>query len=113
MLAGADHITISPDLLEQLALPDCPILRSVFDQNIPEEYQVLLPSYVNDEAGYRFDVTRDLGGASEEKLTQVRSCTKRTQHHAANENLTGYIQAINIFCNMQDKLIKLVSPKSE
>jgi hypothetical protein len=72
-LAGADHITIAPILLEQLALPDCATATSLFDENLSDVDQPTKTSFLKDEAGYRLAFTRDLGGASEEKLTQVRN----------------------------------------
>lgn len=71
-LAGVDHITVAPPLLELLSLPDCPIGPSFFD-NDPEEDPSVLPktSYLKDEATYRMAFTRDLQGGSEEKLIQV------------------------------------------
>ncbi|KAH8702264.1 putative transaldolase [Talaromyces proteolyticus] len=91
-LAGVDHITIAPSLLQLLSLPAGPRPRSIFDKVTPAMTVGLLrTSYLKDEAAYRIAFTRDLGGASEEKLTQ----------------------AINIFCDMQDKLIALVKSKSE
>ncbi|KAL2220180.1 transaldolase [Thermoascus aurantiacus ATCC 26904] len=87
-LAGVHHITIGPGLLEQLSKLDSSTttVKSLFD----EEPSVPVPdskiSYLNDPATYRIVFTRDLGGASEEKLTQ----------------------AINIFCDMQDKLEDLI-----
>lgn len=72
-LAGVHHITIGPGLLEQLSKLDSSTttVKSLFD----EEPSVPVPdskiSYLNDPATYRIVFTRDLGGASEEKLTQV------------------------------------------
>ncbi|KAL1998475.1 hypothetical protein VTN02DRAFT_6097 [Thermoascus thermophilus] len=86
-LAGADHITIPPGLLEQLSEPSSsPGVPSLFDADPPVPVPDSPVSYVNDPATYRLSFTRDLGGASEGKLTQ----------------------AINIFCDMQDKLESLV-----
>ncbi|EED18057.1 transaldolase, putative [Talaromyces stipitatus ATCC 10500] len=90
-LAGVDHITVAPPLLELLSLPDCPITQSFFDNDIAGLLALPKTSYLKDEAAYRIAFTRDLAGASEEKLTQ----------------------AINIFCDMQDKLIALIKSKSE
>ncbi|TPR07877.1 AP-1 complex subunit mu-1 [Aspergillus niger] len=88
-LAGVQHITIAPGLLEELAKPlegKVPV-ESLFDS--PAVVEGAVPgkevSYVNDESGYRIAFTRDAGGLSEEKLTQ----------------------AVNIFCDMQDKLVQV------
>ncbi|KAL4895967.1 hypothetical protein BDV59DRAFT_171751 [Aspergillus ambiguus] len=86
-LAGVHHITIAPGLLEQLSQPDsAPEMRSLFDLDVPPALPSEPLSYVNDESAYRLSFSRDMHGASEEKLTQ----------------------AVNIFCDMQDKLIQLV-----
>jgi hypothetical protein len=70
-LAGVDHITVAPPLLKLLALPDCPLTPSFFDSE-PERVLALPKTpYLKDEAAYRIAFTRDLAGASEEKLTQV------------------------------------------
>lgn len=71
-LAGVQHLTIAPGLLEQLVQPGSgPEVQSLFDT----EAIVSLPgpdvSFVNDESAYRLAFTRDLHGASEEKLSQV------------------------------------------
>ncbi|KAL2010463.1 hypothetical protein VTN00DRAFT_6270 [Thermoascus crustaceus] len=86
-LAGTDHVTIAPGLLEQLSKPDSsPSVQSLFDEDSPVPVLDSRISYLNDPATYRILFTRDLGGASEGKLTQ----------------------AINIFCDMQDKLEDLM-----
>ncbi|KAL1991908.1 hypothetical protein VTN49DRAFT_5216 [Thermomyces lanuginosus] len=91
-LAGADHITIAPGLLEELSQQASTLtVPSVFDEQSSAEGLPTRTSYLNDEAAYRIAFTRDLSGASEGKLTQ----------------------AINIFCDMQDRLIALVKSKSE
>ncbi|OJJ48452.1 hypothetical protein ASPZODRAFT_62478 [Penicilliopsis zonata CBS 506.65] len=85
-LAGVDHITIAPGLLEQLAgSASTNSVPSLFDASpVLHDFET---SFINDESRYRLAVTRDLDGASEGKLTQ----------------------AINIFCDMQDKLIELMN----
>ncbi|PBP28269.1 transaldolase [Diplocarpon rosae] len=85
-LAGVDHITISPGLLQQLsttpATSDTTI--SLFDQD-PEDLRLKpFVSYADDEAAYRIAFTRSSGGDGEGERKLV--------------------QAINIFCDMQDKL---------
>ncbi|KAF9894880.1 hypothetical protein FE257_004501 [Aspergillus nanangensis] len=85
-LAGVQHITIPPGLLAQLSQPGLvPDMQSLFDIGVPAAVPGPNLSFVNDEAGYRIAFSRDLHGASEEKLTQ----------------------AVNIFCDMQDKLVQL------
>ncbi|KAE8152490.1 transaldolase [Aspergillus avenaceus] len=86
-MAGVHHITIAPGLLKELSKPDSePEIQSLFDSGAPIAVPSSPMSFVDDEAGYRLAFTRDLGGASEEKLTQ----------------------AVNIFCDMQDKLVQLM-----
>lgn len=70
-LAGVDHITVAPPLLELLSLPDCPITPSFFDNDVSDVSVLPKTPYLKDEAAYRIAFTRDLAGASEEKLTQV------------------------------------------
>ena len=71
-LAGVHHITIAPGLLEELSQPgSVPGMQSLFDANVPAITPAATLSYANDESAYRLAFTRDLHGASEEKLTQV------------------------------------------
>ncbi|CDM35867.1 hypothetical protein DTO013E5_5382 [Penicillium roqueforti] len=81
-LAGVDHLTISPGLLTQLTQPYVGDVKSLLDIEptlpIPaQEY-----SLISDPGNYQIRFARDLGGASQIKLTE----------------------AINIFCDAQDKL---------
>ncbi|GAD91994.1 transaldolase [Paecilomyces variotii No. 5] len=91
-LKGVDHITIAPGLLQQLAkstsVPSTPSLidKAMSAVDSAEAFTYPKTSYLNDPAAYRLEFTRDRKGASEEKL----------------------VQAINIFCDMQDKLESLV-----
>ncbi|KAB8274087.1 hypothetical protein BDV30DRAFT_226190 [Aspergillus minisclerotigenes] len=86
-MAGVDHITITPNLLQQLSQPNSvPQIQSLFDSDTPAVLPPSSLSFVNDESAYRLAFTRDLHGASEEKLTQ----------------------AVNIFCDMQDKLVQIM-----
>ncbi|KAL1970896.1 hypothetical protein VTN77DRAFT_2730 [Rasamsonia byssochlamydoides] len=90
-LAGVDHITISPPLLEQLAQPgSVPTTQSLFDRDLSTVEVPSKVSYVNDPSAYRLALSKEQKGAGEEKLTQ----------------------AINIFCEMQDKLEALVKSKA-
>lgn len=70
-LAGVDHITVAPPLLDLLSLSDCPIPTSFFDTDALGLTPLPKTSYLKDEAAYRLAFTRDHAGASEEKLTQV------------------------------------------
>lgn len=86
-LAGVQHITIAPGLLAQLAQPSsAPEVQSLFDSGVGPSGTASGVSFINDESAYRLAFTRDLHGASEEKL----------------------LQAINLFCDMQDKLVQIM-----
>ncbi|OJJ80652.1 transaldolase family protein [Aspergillus glaucus CBS 516.65] len=86
-LAGVDHITIAPGLLAQLAEANStPEVESLFDVGAAAGTGGKGESCVNDESAYRMAFTRDLHGASEEKLSQ----------------------AINLFCDMQDKMVQIM-----
>lgn len=90
-LAGVQHITIAPPLLQALAdAPPTDEYRSLFSSvSVPAEQQPAKKlSFIRDEAGFRMAVTRSGGGAQEKKLTE----------------------AINIFCDMQVKLKELMRP---
>lgn len=82
-LAGVDHITIAPGLLQELATTPASALatKSLFDGK-PEVSPMAKRVFGRDEAGYRIAFTRSANGEGERKLTQ----------------------AINIFCDMQDKI---------
>ena len=72
-LAGVQHLTIAPGLLEQLVQPGSgPEVQSLFDTEVVASLPGPDVSFVNDESAYRLAFTRDLHGASEEKLSQVR-----------------------------------------
>ncbi|KAK8133152.1 Transaldolase [Apiospora kogelbergensis] len=89
MLAGAHHITVSPPLLKKLSeTPANPWegdTGSVFQgaEGSFADYSAI----VNDESAWRLAFTRSANGQSEGKI----------------------IQAINIFCEKQEKLEELVS----
>lgn len=76
-LAGVDHITIAPGLLAQLAQANYTAeVQSLFDVAAGTGAGDVgkgkgKESFVNDESAYRMAFTRDLHGASEEKLSQV------------------------------------------
>lgn len=74
-LAGVDHLTISPGLLTQLTQPYVGDVKSLLDIEptlpIPaQEY-----SLISDPGNYQIRFARDLGGASQIKLTEVRMDT--------------------------------------
>ncbi|CAL3964393.1 unnamed protein product [Diplocarpon coronariae] len=85
-LAGVKHLTISPGLLQQLSATPASsnTTVSLFDHAAEDLKVTPLVSYADDEAAFRIAFTRSNGGdgEGERKL----------------------IQAINIFCDMQDKL---------
>ncbi|KAK4159440.1 hypothetical protein QBC43DRAFT_222016 [Cladorrhinum sp. PSN259] len=101
-LAGVKHITISPPLLAELAATPAADWKGarpggIFPTKLPEEasYEDQMHTLehrnmgrylVADEEVWRMKVTRSDEGRSEQKL----------------------IQAINIFCDMQDKLEEIV-----
>ncbi|CZT47778.1 related to transaldolase [Rhynchosporium secalis] len=89
-LAGVHHITISPGLLQQLA--DKPASSnatvSLFDGTESAEEVNDFVKYADDEAKYRIAFTRSNGGDGEGERKLV--------------------QAINIFCGMQDKLEEMM-----
>lgn len=73
-----DHITIAPGLLAQLAQANyTPEVQSLFavaaGTGVGDAGKEGKESFVDDESAYRMAFTRDLHGASEEKLSQV-SC---------------------------------------
>ncbi|KGO65305.1 Aldolase-type TIM barrel [Penicillium italicum] len=82
LLAGADHLTISPVLLTQLTQPYVGDVKSLFDIEATLPIPPRDASFINDPGNYQITFTRDQGGASQIKLTE----------------------AINIFCDAQDKL---------
>ncbi|KAI9374487.1 hypothetical protein BJX61DRAFT_532333 [Aspergillus egyptiacus] len=85
-LAGVHHITISPCLLRQLSTPGAaPTVNSLFDTEAATP-ALNAVSYTDKESVYRLEFSRADRGAGEEKL----------------------IQAINIFCEMQDRLVALM-----
>ena len=70
-LAGVQHLTIAPGLLEQLAQPNpVPEVQSLFDSRVNTSGPGFV-SFVDDESVYRMAFTRDLHGTSEEMLSQV------------------------------------------
>ncbi|ROW14211.1 hypothetical protein VPNG_04325 [Cytospora leucostoma] len=92
VLAGVDHITVSPPLLKELAATHVQdykgdigsVLKTAGSANVKGkgEYEVIL----RDESAWRLAFTRSEGGKSEGKI----------------------IQAINIFYSMQEKLEAIV-----
>lgn len=71
-LAGVQHLTIAPGLLEQLVQPGSgPEVQSLFDTEAVASLPGPDASFVNDESAYRLAFTRDMHGASEEKLSHV------------------------------------------
>jgi len=82
-LAGVNHITIAPALLQQLTTaPASSAIPSLFDQISPTVQPEALLEFSGREAAFRIAFTRRDNGEGERKLSQ----------------------AINIFCDMQTKL---------
>lgn len=92
MLAGVDHITVSPPLLAELAATPADsykgqigaVLKAAEGQEIPPAK--LYEAVLEDESAWRLAFTRSERGKSEGKI----------------------IQAVNIFSEMQDGLEALV-----
>jgi hypothetical protein len=70
-LAGADHITIAPRLLQELATTPASSLNivSLFDNQTPANIEN--SAFEDRESDYRIAFTRSDGGEGERKLTQV------------------------------------------
>ena len=108
-LSGVDHITVSPPLLAELSTTPSKLSSAIsdnvswFDQEDlsakPADYSAIL----TDESAFRIAFTRSKNGANEGKLTSVSDISLFTYNW---KRLTS--QAINIFCDMQDKLEELV-----
>lgn len=95
-LAGLDHITVSPALLQQLhqtAIPrDGKASDTTLEALVPSQVAITIDqaqSLVRDEAAWRFAFTRSDNGKNEAKL----------------------VQAINIFADYQNKLQSLVADR--
>ena len=72
-LAGVDHLTIAPHLLSLLTQPYAGNVNSLFDVAPTLPIPAKGISFVNDPGSYQITFARDLGGASQIKLTEV--CT--------------------------------------
>jgi len=109
-LSGVHHIAASPPPLAELANTDARLLSTVqggpvafFDEeeNVPDNTSY--DAIINDEAAYRIAYARSKARANEAKLTQAFCspvCCFRVKYL--------YSPAINIFCDMQHGLEKLV-----
>jgi transaldolase len=95
-LAGIDHITISPGLLEKLV--ETPASENTKGSLFDEEIEVPAMLAFTSEPEYRIAFTLSGKGEGERKLTQVSFC-----HVFERSSLSEY-EAINIFCEMQTKL---------
>ena len=76
-LAGADRLTISPNVLNQLSsttVSESSEIDSIESLHANKGNDILLEkrSFGNDEAGFRMALTRNSGGVNEAKMTQVR-----------------------------------------
>ena len=78
VLAGVDHITIAPKLLNELASTKADPSGSADNKPAFEQFKAARDwtlsrfSYAHDEAAFRMAMTREANGASEGKLIQVR-----------------------------------------
>ena len=86
-LAGADHLTIAPHLLEQLVLPMGTNVTSLFDAALSEPIPAPGASYLHDAGRYQITFARDRGGASQIKLTEVCECVIFKQRYYTNNHL--------------------------
>lgn len=82
LLAGVDHLTISPSLLTQLTQPFAGNVQSLLD--VAPTLPVPAPgiSYINDPSLYQITFARDLHGASQIKLTEVSAYIDRLLYFA-------------------------------
>ncbi|KAL5317306.1 hypothetical protein ACEPPN_014401 [Leptodophora sp. 'Broadleaf-Isolate-01'] len=89
-LAGVHHITISPGLLQELATTRASsnTTVSLFDEGVLTADVPSFVKYADDQAAYRIAFTRSNGGDGEGERKLV--------------------QAINTFCNMQDKMEEMM-----
>ncbi|PSK43032.1 hypothetical protein B9Z65_6986 [Elsinoe australis] len=88
LIGKADHITVAPHLLRQMAeMPASAALKQ--DEAVPAEVEALSKAdytlICKDEAAFRMAMTRSKDGNNEKKL----------------------VDAINIFCEAQDRLLAL------
>lgn len=70
-LAGVDHLTIAPHLLNELAQSASPSVKSLFDAAPTVPVPEPGTSYLNDQGKYQITFARDSGGASQRKITEV------------------------------------------
>lgn len=93
-----DHLTIAPALLEQLTQPYAGNVQSLFDLAPALPIPAKGVSFINDPGNFQITFARDQGGASQRKLTEV--CVLSDPFLS----LPNCCQAVNIFCDCQDKL---------
>jgi transaldolase len=79
-LAGINHITIAPVLLQILAIAPVSSLntRSAFDKSSRVFSRPPLPSFADGEPNFRMAFTRRDKGEGERKLSQVRTSIEAT-----------------------------------
>ena len=70
-LAGVDHLTIAPHLLNELSQTQSPAAKSSFDAAPTVPVTEPGTSYLNDHGRYQITFARDSGGASQRKITEV------------------------------------------
>jgi hypothetical protein len=95
-LAGVDHISISPGLLEKLV--ETPASENTKGSLFDEEIEVPAMLAFTSEPEYRIAFTLSGKGEGERKLTQV------SFYHVFERSSLSEFEAINIFCEMQTKL---------
>lgn len=77
LLAGVDHLTISPGLLTELTQPFAGNVKSLFDIEATLPIPARNVSFINDPGNYQITFVRDQGGASPVKLTEVSAYIDR------------------------------------
>lgn len=90
LLAGVDHLTISPILLTQLTQPYVNI-KSLFDIEATLPIPARDVSFINDPGNYQITFTRDQGGASQIKLTEVSAYIHRPLSFADRDQGYKYL----------------------
>lgn len=88
-LAGVDHLTIAPGLLAQLSTPYAGNVKSLFDIVPTLPIPAKGVSFINDSGSYLITFTRDQGGASQTKLTEVCVYDKMCQTWGSTDRGSG------------------------
>ncbi|KAL9118355.1 MAG: hypothetical protein Q9187_005100 [Circinaria calcarea] len=115
-VSGVHHMTIAPPLLQELsqtkASESYTEKPSLFEEDVASSGNRIpsLMNFLDDEAGFRLALSRNSNGVNEGKLIQVRllytlypniSQPLKSEYKLIQ---TRAIQAINVFCDMQQNL---------